>query len=192
MSISWGLTQNRTENNLTPKAKLTNYLMNFIQTEQEEISEEDKQIMETRILQKLEAGKKLSSEEVDYLKKYNPMLYQRYLRIQMMAETLKEQLKHAKSKEQANEIICQSIGGIPDKDPDKKYIVAAMNEAAREFQHSPAYNRLPSTNKDAEKRKSHTVHSFGENKASDEQDALLSWSPLQEIIDMQPTFVSKA
>ncbi len=80
---------------LSSKQEAAEHLISLIREETKELSEEDK-------------------KEIDYLKKYNPMLYQRYLRIRKMDE-------------------------------------------------------------DAE-----------------EQEDLLSWNPLQEIIDMQPTFAKDA
>lgn len=197
MFVQIGLSQNALSSGskeknaiLSSKQEAAEYLISLIQEEARELSEEDRKEMESRILHKLEAGKKLSAEEIDYLKKYNPILYQRYLRIRKMAEAMKEQLKHARSKEQARDIICRSIGSISDKDPDKQYIVAAMNEIQKEFTHSPAYARLPET-EEAKKKASLRENRFGDEDA-EEQDDLLSWSPLQEIIDMQPTFAKDA
>lgn len=172
-------------------SEMMNALTKLISGASEEMADEDKKRMEAAILRKLEAGKKLTAKEIAYLKKYNPMLYQKYLRIQKMAEAMKEQLKHVRSKQQANAVICRSIGGVSDKDPDRQYIVAAMNEAAREFLHSRAYAKLPNTDEEAKERKTKQANRFGED-ACGEQDNLLSWSPLQEIIDMQPTFTGEA
>ena len=192
MNESIILSQNMQKTRPASQKELANYLESLIENEWNEMSDEDKQKMEARIMQKLESGKKLTAEEIDYLRKYNPILYQRYLRIQRMAEAMEEQLKQAKSKEEANDIIGQSMSGISDKDPDKKYMIAAMNEVAKKFKQSSAYGRLPTTKEEAEKRKGRAVRSSSPNEEPDEQEDLLSWSPLQEILDMRPTFVSKA
>ena len=81
------------------------------------------------------------------------MMYLRALRIQKAAEAVKEQLKQAKSKEQVTKIVSQSLAGISDKDPDKEYMVAAINEVAEEFKKTSAYARLPDTDADAAKEK---------------------------------------
>ncbi len=184
----------KTVNDANPawKVELAKYAASFIQSSGKELSESDKKEIERRILQKLEAGKKLTAEEIDFLRTYNPTLYQRYLRIQRMAEALKERLKSAQSKEEANDIIGQSLSGISDKDPDKKYIVAAMQEVAKDFKQSCDYGRLPNTKEDAEKKKGRNACSRFENGEEEEACDLYSWSPLQEVIDMQPTFQSKA
>ncbi len=174
------------------KSQLAGYAASFIQSGGKELSEEDRQQMESRILQKLEAGKKLTAEEIDFLRKYNPTLYQRYLRIQRMAEAMKERLNHARSKEEANEIIGQSLSTVSDKDPDKKYIIAAMQEAAKEFKQSSAYGRLPNTREDAEKKKGRNDSSHSHREEEEESFDPYAWSPLQEVLDMQPTFRSKA
>lgn len=159
--------------------------------EQEEMTDEDKKQMEAAILHKLEAGKKLSAKEIAYLKKNNPLLYMKYLRVQKMAEAMREQLKHVRSKQQANVVIGRSIAGVSERDPDKRYIVAAMREVAKEFTHSRAYAKLPDTEQEARSKGKRRENQFGDE-ASEEQNKLLSWSPLQEIIDLQPTFTCEA
>lgn len=77
-----------------------------------------------------------------------PDEYQHALRIQKMAEMLENQLKHAKSKQEADGYIAAAVSGIPDDDPDKECLVAAFNEISKEFHHSSAYHRLPDTPED--------------------------------------------
>lgn len=71
----------------------------------EKMSEEDRSRMDAQITAKLQSGKKLSQKEMDYLRKTNPIMYAHALRVQRMAEAVEEQLKHAKSKEEADRII---------------------------------------------------------------------------------------
>lgn len=161
----------------------------------DEMSEEEKQKMYARIRAKLKAGKKLTSKELEFLRKNDPIMYQRALRIQKMAENVKNQLKQAKSKQQANMIISQSMGGISDKDPDKEYMVAAINRIATEFRKSGAYSRLPATDEEAMKKGKKVKVSdkdFGDdsddNSDNDSDIDLFNWTPLQEIIDSLPKF----
>ena len=78
----------------------------------EKMSEEDRSRMDARITAKLQSGKKLSQKEMDYLRKTNPIMYAHALRVQRMAEAVEEQLKHAKSKEEADQIISSALSQV--------------------------------------------------------------------------------
>lgn len=67
--------------------------------------------MDAQITAKLQSGKKLSQKEMDYLRKTNPIMYAHALRVQRMAEAVEEQLKQAKSKEEADQIISSALSG---------------------------------------------------------------------------------
>jgi hypothetical protein len=157
------------------EAELAEYLMKKINNSSEDMSDEDKEKMRACIEAKLKSGKKLTSEEEQFLKETDPQMYMQYQRIRAMADSMASQLKHAKTKQQANDIITTSMSGVSDKDPCKEYILAAMNEAAKEFKQSPAYSRLPEKDSDLSKKK------------TDDFDPM-SWTPLQDIIDSMPTF----
>ena len=160
----------------------------------EDLSDEEKEKMDARIMAKLKAGKKLSQKEMEYLRRTNPMMYAQAMRIQKMAEAVEEQLKHARSKEEANRIVSSAISGISKNDPYKEYIVAAINRVSTEFHKSGAYNKLPNTIEDAKKKGAHTNNvefSDGEENDEDEFD-LMNWSPLTEVYDSMPTFSAGA
>ncbi|MCI7171045.1 hypothetical protein MSB04_11625, partial [bacterium] len=104
--------------------------------------------------------------------------------------------KHAKSKQEANGYIAAAVSGISDDDPDKECLVAAFNEISKEFHHSSAYHRLPDTPEDVKKQRKHNGDNGFERKAdddngSDDSDDLMSWTPLQDIIDAAPTLELK-
>jgi hypothetical protein len=107
-----------------------------------------------------------------------------------MNDCMENRLKHARSKEEANEIITSTISSVSDKDPYKQYMVAALNETAKDFRNSKAYAKLPTTKDDAKKRNSSRQTFDGQDFSNDDSDDsdLMSWSPLQEIIDALPTF----
>lgn len=141
--------------------------------------------MLSRIMSKLKNGKKLSAKELDFLRRNDPVLYAHALRIQRMADALKQQLSNAKSKQEANDKFTIAVSSVSDKDPDKEYLLAAYNEVAKEFHRSPAYQRLPATPKEAKKKKQTTQNAS--IAPSGEKEDLLLWSPLQELIDEAPT-----
>ena len=158
----------------------------------EEMTEEDSAEMTARIIAKLEAGRKLSAEEMNFLRRTNPILYARAVRVQRIADAVKEQLRHARSKEEANQIVSTAVSGLSKNDPDKEYIVAAVNRVWTEFHKSGAYSKLPNTVEEAKKK----TGTDRENKFADEDKEddfdLKNWSPLQEVYDQMPTFAAGA
>ena len=155
----------------------------------EKMSEEDRAKMDARIMAKLKSGNKLSQKEMDYLRKTNPIMYAHALRVQRMAEAVEEQLKHAKSKEEADQIIFSALSGISKNDPDREYIFAAVNRISTEFHKSGAYEKLPNTVEEGDKegKESGDVFSDAEDEDDDGFD-LKNWSPLTEVYDSMPTF----
>lgn len=158
----------------------------------EEMTEDDSAEMTARIIAKLEAGRKLSAEEMNFLRRTNPILYARAVRVQRIADAVKEQLRHARSKEEANQIVSTAVSGLSKNDPDKEYIVAAVNRVWTEFHKSGAYSKLPGTVEEAKKK----TGADPENKFADEDKEddfdLKNWSPLQEVYDQMPTFSAGA
>lgn len=158
----------------------------------EEMTEEDSAEMTARIIAKLEAGRKLSAEEMNFLRRTNPILYARAVRVQRIADAVKEQLRHARSKEEANQIVSTAVSGLSKNDPDKEYIFAAVNRVWTEFHKSGAYSKLPGTVEEAKKK----TGTDRENKFADEDKEddfdLKNWSPLQEVYDQMPTFSAGA
>ena len=193
------LFQEKTEK-ITSTKELASYILDSVHDSFDEMSEEKRKDMDAKIQAKLESGNKLTPEKLRYLQKYNPMLYAHALRVQVLAKAVEEQLKHARSKEEANRIITGAIAGISKDDPDRKYIFAAINRISTEMHKSPAYNRLPETDADVQKarnKRSEIKFKDAEDEEDSEGDSendfdLMSWSPLQEVIDSMPTFEAGA
>ena len=89
-------------------------------------SEESKKNIEKRIDSKIKSGRKLSAKEMNYLQKHNPELYRHMRRVQLMRESLKERLKHCKTKQQAQAVITQAMAGVSKKDPAKQAMFAMI------------------------------------------------------------------
>jgi hypothetical protein len=175
--------------NSTNETGEKNYFIGKLVDSSDGMSDKNKEKMNARIYAKLKSGKKLTSKEEQYLQSTNPQMYVQYQRIRTMDECMENRLKHARSKEEANEIITSTISSVSDKDPYKQYMVAALNETAKDFRNSKAYAKLPNTKDDAKKQNSSRQTSDGQDFSDDSDDSdLMSWSPLQEIIDALPTF----
>ena len=115
-------------------------------------SDEEKGKRLGAIQAKLRAGKKLTSEEMDYLRANDPEAYMHALRIQQARKSLEESLKHAKSKQEAQEIISSAVSGITKDDPDREAMIAAVSDVADKFMKSADYNKLPTTDDEAKKK----------------------------------------
>ena len=115
-------------------------------------SDEEKGKRLGSIQAKLRAGKKLTSEEMDYLRANDPEAYMHALRIQQARKSLEESLKHAKSKQEAQEIISSAVSGITKDDPDREAMIAAVSDVADKFMESAEYNKLPTTDDEAKKK----------------------------------------
>ena len=176
---------------ITSSKELASYIIKSFNDTKDSATKRDPK-KDAQILAKLQAGKKLTPEELRYLQRTNPALYAHAMRVQAMIKAIEEKLKHAKSKEEADRIVMCAMGNISKDDPDKEYIVAAINRITKEMHQSSAYNRLPNTDADAKKAKGKKVE-INFNDAKDDEDNndsmdLSDWSPLQEVIDAMPKF----
>ena len=140
--------------------------VNFINAykEQQELHPEDKEMQ--RITNKIYAGSKLTEQEMQYLQKKNPVLYQKMRAVEAEAKQYEEDLKRCKTKDEAQRIkmnkINASVASIRSvesnpniSDADKLAFAQAEQVKMREiekitvkFIESGAYAALPT---DAEK-----------------------------------------
>ena len=111
---------------------LLQYMQKVTQGTNNADTEDKKQQKLQHIVNKLKHGKKLTAQEMEFLRMNYPDEYHHALRIQKMAEMLENQLKHAKSKQEADGYIAAAVSGIPDDDPDKECLVAAFNEISKD------------------------------------------------------------
>ncbi|WP_075721319.1 hypothetical protein [Roseburia sp. 499] len=114
------------------------------------MSEDEKKAYEERIMQKLRAGKKLTAEEMNYLRAKNPQLYAQAARVQAMRENLENQLKNCRSKEEVEKVYGNAISMVAKDDPMKEAIVAAYDDVMKEFKKTEQYQALPEKEEDAE------------------------------------------
>lgn len=91
---------------------LLQYMQKVTQGTNNADTEDKKQQKLQHIVNKLKHGKKLTAQEMEFLRMNYPDEYQHALRIQKMAEMLENQLKHAKSKQEADGYIAAALNGI--------------------------------------------------------------------------------
>lgn len=104
----------------------------------------------SRIYAKLQMGEELTVDEMRFLARTNPVLYQKALRVQAMRKMLENRLKNCKSKQEAQEVFSGAASGVSDKDPDKEMLVAALKDVYMKFIKSEAYQKLPEKEEGAE------------------------------------------
>ena len=142
-------------------------------------SDEEKGKRLGAIQAKLRAGKKLISEEMDYLRANDPEAYMHALRIQQARKSLEASLKHAKSRQEAQEIISSAVSSITKNDPDREAMIAAVSDVADKFMKSAEYNKLPATDDEAKKKR--------KNQFSDEAEEDEDSTSHLDIFDGEPT-----
>ena len=141
-------------------------------------SEEERQAFENKIQQKIKSGAKLSAKEMDYIRRTNPYIYQQVVRVQQRRETLKEQLRHCRTKEEAQQVMSNAMTSISDKDPARDAMIAAVQNVSQQFRDSEAYQKLPDTEEDLKKAKksdSPMEDPFKED-AEEDDDSMVSYS----------------
>ncbi|MCR4903298.1 MAG: hypothetical protein K6A23_10620 [Butyrivibrio sp.] len=91
------------------KEQLGEYVMERLNHDPRKMSDKERNRTSERIRTKLKAGKKLSPEEIRFLQQTDPAVYMEYLRIRQMADSLKAQLKSARTKQEVNRIIATAL-----------------------------------------------------------------------------------
>lgn len=133
------------------------------------MTEEQKKKFVEKLYRKLETGKKLTADEMQYLRMNDPVTYAKAARVQAMREAFKKQLENAKSKEEAADMYLTNMSRIGEDDPAKKELQAAYEDVYSEFRKMNAYKKLPDTRKEAmEEKDSHKKH--GGNNVKWEED----------------------
>lgn len=135
-----------------------------------EMDESQRKEYEAKITRKLKSGKRLTSQEMNYLRIHNPMLYQVAKRVEAARQSFRERLKHCKSKDEVNQVIAgelQMVSAIK-KEPDKEYMAAMVKHEADTFRKSRSYAKLPQKEVKGVKKKRTEEDPF---KAEDEKDA---------------------
>lgn len=117
------------------------------------MTEEQKKKFVEKLYKKLENGKKLTPDELQYLRMNDPVTYAKAARIQTLREAFKKQLENAKSKEEAADMYLQNMSRISEDDPAKKELEAAYSDVYEEFKKTENYRRLPETRKEAEEER---------------------------------------
>lgn len=133
------------------------------------MTEEQKKKFVEKLYRKLTGGKKLTADEMQYLRMNDPVTYAKAARVQVMREAFKKQLENAKSKEEAADMYLTNMSRIAEDDPAKKELQAAYEDVYSEFKKTNAYKKLPDTRKEASEQKDNHKK-YGEGNVKWEED----------------------
>lgn len=122
---------------------LAEYVQNMMDFGIADMDEEARKKIDAKIQAKLEAGKRLTAEEMRYLRRYNPGLYAVAMRVEAKRKSVEERLKHAHSKSEVEQILGEALSSVRKTDPAYKYIVAAVMDTVKEFKKTDSYRKLP-------------------------------------------------
>lgn len=182
--------------NMTEKNKIWQDAIEALIDPSYGMDEEESAAYMGKIMAKLKSGKTLTQEELNYLSLHNQQLYVTALRVKYQKEALKNRLKSCKSKEEAQEVIDNAVGGVSKDDPDKEYLIAGFREVEKEFKKSGDYSRLPDKEEKSERRK---LLKYLDNKncENEEEDSGNIFdneniTPIAELLDILPVFEAKA
>lgn len=168
----------KTVNNMNEYATEILKKIQDITTENNQMSEEEKQQQLQRVLQKLKNGDKLTGEELSFIQRYYPEMYARVMRVQAQRQQLENSLKQAKSKEEAARIYNDAMNSIAKEDPDRGAIQAAYSKAYAEFKETAQYRSLPQKDKDT---KENDIFSEDENMDEVEKEKRLMIQPKFDV-----------
>lgn len=147
--LSGALNKTNNEQSKADSFDIESIMMGYLDPT-EGMSEDEKKAYEERIIQKLRAGKKLTAEEMNYLRAKNPQLYAQAARVQAMRENLKNQLESCKSKEEVEKVYGNSVSMVAKDDPMKEAIIAAFDDVLKEFKKTDQYQALPEKEEDVD------------------------------------------
>ena len=112
------------------------------------MTDEQKERFIKKLYAKIQSGKKLTPDEMQYLRQNDPVTYMKVARVQAQREALETQLKSCKSKEEAQNIYLDKAARISEDDPARQELRAAYDDAFDEYRKSGDYKSLPDTEKE--------------------------------------------
>jgi hypothetical protein len=106
------------------------------------MSDYDKSAYINNIYKKYRAGKKLTAEEMNYLKNNDPDTYLHAMRVKMKRAILEEKLKNAKTRREAEMAYEEAQLNIDNKDPDRDVLQATYYDVWYQFARDGMYSKL--------------------------------------------------
>lgn len=148
----------------------------------DDMTEEQHAVYKKKLMAKIQSGKKLTSQEMNYLRVHDPAAYRMARRMEYKRMKLEQRLKHCRSKEEVEEVFNQSMEGISKEDPDREALMNTYQVAYEEFKKTMQYARLPETKKEAKAERLHgkSKKAFLEGKEVKELELDLLFEAMKE------------
>lgn len=110
---------------------------------------------EQKIMQKLKSGKRLTAEELEYLRIHNPELYRIAARVEKERRVFKSKLGNCKSKEEVQQVISVEMEVLKAMkgNPAQEYMAAMVKKEVQDFKKTSEYARLPQKREEGEEKK---------------------------------------
>ena len=123
----------------------------------EKMDEEKCKAYEQKIMAKLKSGKRLTSQEMSFLRMHNPTLYEIAVRVERERQALRSRLKECKSKEEVQQVVSGQMEVIRAMkeagDPAADYMAAMVDHEVQTLRESSAYAKLPDPIEESRQKK---------------------------------------
>lgn len=96
-----------------------------------------------KIRARLKAGKKLSSKEMNYLRRFCKVLYEEAVKIQLKRKQFEEKIESCKSKQEVMELLSFELVQVSKYEEDKEALMNTYEDVVKEFQKTSEYKSLP-------------------------------------------------
>lgn len=119
------------------------------------LEEPERKEYEQKIIQKMKTGRRLTAEELNYLKVHNPELYRTAMRVENARKSLRTRLENCRSKKEVQQVVTVQMEVLHamKNDPDREYMAAMVQREIGEFKRSSTYARLPLEEQQGKQRK---------------------------------------
>ena len=117
------------------------------------LTDEQKERFIKKLYAKIQSGKKLTPDEMQYLRQNDPVTYMKVARVQAQREAFETQLNNCKSKEEAQDLYLDKVSRISEDDPARQELRAAYDDAFDEYKKSGDYKSLPDTEKEIRRKR---------------------------------------
>ena len=120
------------------------------------LPQEDRDDRLTGIINKAQAGKKLSQDDWEYLRTKNPQLYQKLRQVEQEAESYEKALRRCKTRDEVQRLHTSKLGEVlvqaKNGDDGAIFRLNRMERAMTEFTESKTYRKMPTEGQEAAER----------------------------------------
>lgn len=113
-----------------------------------------------KIIAKMKAGKKLSSKEMEYLKRFCKELYAEAIKIQRKRNAFEEKIEHCQTKQEVMAAMTFEMGHVIEEGENVEVLMNGFENVLKEFKKTNKFNRLPDRQEKNEENESVLEHYF--------------------------------